>query len=539
MKMTPRFMTVAAVGTVLALSGCGSSTPNGAAQDTGSAGQKTSITMAGGKADPANIVPQQDNGSPIGLAMCENLVGPDEMGNPVLRAAKAIESTDAKNITVTLNEGRTWQDGTKITAKDWVESWNFTAFGPNAIKGKGTLQRIAGFADVSKPDSTVKEMSGLKVIDDSTFELTLSTPVGNYKQMLSNGNFCPIPPAARASLDAFTAYDKLPNNGNGPYKFDKYEHGQYMSVVRWDDFKGTVDKQAPTEAILRVVQDEQTSLRELAAGNINMIRNLTNVKTAEGIIGNDKVWVNPLGRQVSYIVIPKYLGIDASMGKAMSMATDRDTLTKTILGGGAAPARDFIAPQVTGVYRENACGEFCKFDLDAAKAELAKSASKDTTIEINYVGGGDTDTYAQALQNMWLKAGIKATLKPMTAPQRAEAANSGTLTGPVVQLWGSPVPDAGEYLRAWSVGGDGNKITGGYDNSEATEFMNQGAAALDPKDSAKLWQQADDLLFDAMPAFPVYYPTIAVGHSPCLEVGNDKGSYPAGFYLYKTTCTKK
>jgi oligopeptide transport system substrate-binding protein len=85
--------------------------------------------------------------------------------------AESIETTDNKLFTVKLKPYK-FHDGTDVKAKNFVDAWNYTAYGPNGQAGSYFYAPVAGYADVSCPDAECKEkpkaetMSGLKVVDD-------------------------------------------------------------------------------------------------------------------------------------------------------------------------------------------------------------------------------------------------------------------------------------------------------------------------------------------------------------------------------------
>ncbi len=45
--------------------------------------------------------------------------------------AESIETTDNKTFTVKLKTGYKFHDGTEVKAKNFVDAWNYTAYGPN------------------------------------------------------------------------------------------------------------------------------------------------------------------------------------------------------------------------------------------------------------------------------------------------------------------------------------------------------------------------------------------------------------------------
>src|SRR5690606_29511564 len=97
--------------------------------------------------------------------------------------------------TVKIKQGYMFQDGTEVKAKNFVDAWNYTAFGPNGQGGSYFFEPIEGFAEVNAEDSTVEALSGLAVVDDYTFTIKTTSPVSNLPVRLGYTAFAPQPDA--------------------------------------------------------------------------------------------------------------------------------------------------------------------------------------------------------------------------------------------------------------------------------------------------------------------------------------------------------
>ena len=117
--------------------------------------------------------------------------------------AESIESEDATTWTVTLKDGWTFHDGTPVTAESFVNAWNYTALSTNAQGGSyffandRGLRRPAGARPTTPATSSRRppptEMSGLEVVDDTTFTVTLSAPFAQFPVTVGYNAFYPLP----------------------------------------------------------------------------------------------------------------------------------------------------------------------------------------------------------------------------------------------------------------------------------------------------------------------------------------------------------
>src|SRR5207237_3464373 len=87
-------------------------------------------------------------------------------------------SGDGLTYTFHLRQGVKFWNGDPVTADDFIYSWNRSASAGGAYATE--LAAIQGFADVSAPHATVKQMSGLSASDPYTLVAELRAPAGYF-----------------------------------------------------------------------------------------------------------------------------------------------------------------------------------------------------------------------------------------------------------------------------------------------------------------------------------------------------------------------
>ena len=126
-----------------------------------------------------------------------------ETAEPENDIAESIETEDNKTFTVKIKKGYKFHDGTEVKAKNFVDAWNYTAFGPNGQQGGYFFEPVEGYDEVSDPKSKVKELSGLEVVDDHTFTIKTTEPVSNLPLRLGYTAFAPQPDSFFDDPEAF------------------------------------------------------------------------------------------------------------------------------------------------------------------------------------------------------------------------------------------------------------------------------------------------------------------------------------------------
>ena len=116
--------------------------------------------------------------------------------------AESIESDDNKVWTITIGDSK-FTDGTDVTAESFVKAWTYAADPENAQLQSYFFYPIEGTTDDGTLPEGEKEMSGLKVVDEKTFEVTLKNPEALFPLRLGYSAYFPLPDVAFEDMAAF------------------------------------------------------------------------------------------------------------------------------------------------------------------------------------------------------------------------------------------------------------------------------------------------------------------------------------------------
>ena len=229
----------------LALSACSSGGGGGSARSSTlaavSATSGGTATVKG--AEPQNPLYPADTVDPGGTAIIQRLfrglVRYDAKGKAVDEVAESIRTDDHRTWTITLQEGWKFTDGELVTAKSFVDAWNYGALSTNAQSSATSFEPIEGYRDVhpAAPGAApkAKTMSGLRVVNDLRFTVTLRRPLEDFPQRLGQVAFYPLP---KEAFKDKRAYGEHPI-GNGPYLLDgEWQHDRRIKLRRNPDFRG-------------------------------------------------------------------------------------------------------------------------------------------------------------------------------------------------------------------------------------------------------------------------------------------------------------
>jgi oligopeptide transport system substrate-binding protein len=494
--------------------GGGSEPQPGASQPAGQAAGGE-ITVAG--CTPENpLIPGNTSeacGGDMVDAMTSKLVRYNtDTAAPENDIAQSIETSDNKLFTVKLKPYK-FHDGTDVKAKNFVDAWNYTAYGPNGQAGSYFYAPVAGYADVQCPDADckgkpkAKTMSGLKVVDDMTFTIQTSEPVSNLPVRLGYSAFAPLPDSFFSDPKAF---EKKPI-GAGPFKIDSISNTDYV-MTKFPDFSGATKPNAD-KLTFRIYQDPSAAYADAVAGSLDYIDE-SNIPQDQ-FIGDayqsdfpDRFTQREAGR-ISWITFSPndpQLKDKPDLRKAISRAIDRDLITKQIWNNTVTPATGWVSPVVDG-YKGDACGDSCVFDAAAAKSAFEAAGGYKGTLTMTYNADAPNKAWSEAVCNSIKNTlGIECTAVPTvdfaTFNKKIDA---NELKGIFRSSWQMDYPSIENFLvPIYAKGADSNWSK--YDNPEFTKLTSQAAAAKTPDEANALYQQAEALLATDFPTAPLWYP---------------------------------
>ena len=499
---------------VMSLSACGGSSNSAGSTDN-------TINVYG--CEPQNpLLPANTNevcgGNPIDLLFAK-LIAFDDKGNAQNEVAKEIKASDGNTkYTITLNDGWKFTDGTPVTSESFTKAWSFGANVSNAQLSGSFFQPIKGFDELQTEGVDKNaQLSGLKVIDDKTFTVELSSASSVFPTMLGYTAFAPLPESFYKDTKAFGEKPV----GNGPYKFESWTHNQSIKLVTNKDYKGT--KTPQNDGItFKMYTDTQPAYADVQGGQLDALEQIppSALKTFQKD-STVQAYSKPgsATRNLAFPAKLKHFELGTEEGtlrrKAISMAINRDQLCEKVNNGTCTPAVDYISPVIPGYSDAVKGNEVLKFNASEAKS-LWDQANKISAwgdsdkVEVAYnTDGGQKDVYDAVVNQIKNTLGIKAETKPIpTFSEFRENVTARKIDSIFRTGWQADYPSAENYLAPLysSAAADGKGSNDGDFKSPEFDALLTKAAGETSTDAAnKDYQAAEELLFEQLPALPLYY----------------------------------
>ncbi|MGR6322073.1 ABC transporter substrate-binding protein [Micromonospora soli] len=531
MRVSKRASGALAVGAAFALiaSGCSS----GNSGDGGDAGASSdgAIVVDGGQPEnplvPANTTETQ-GGKVIDWMFTGLVEYPNNGGAPQNALAESIDTTDSKVFKIKIKQNTKFHDGTTVKAENFVKAWNWAAYGPNGAQNASFFSDIQGFGDTytedpdgpdgpqKAPEPKAKEMSGLKVIDDWNFEVTLSAPTAVFPTKLGYSAFMPLP-------DVFFTqkpeeFGKKPV-GNGPVKFVSWQDNVEIKLTRFDDYN-LRDKMKIKDVTVKLYQDDTAAYSDLVSGNLDFQQ-----QVPVSSLAGDK-WKSDLGDRAISSTTPS-TGIIAfpiydpkfknpKLRAAISHAIDRQQITDKIFFGNRKPADSWANPLTPGAEPGNCTA--CKFDVTLAKQLLQEAGGFTGKLTLSYNADASHKEWMEAVaQQIKTNLGIDAVAVgvPTFAVFRANI-NAYKMTGAYRAGWQQDYPDVENWINPLYVTG-GSSNDGKYSNTQVDALAKEASSAPSLEDAHKKFAEAVKLIDQDVPAMPIYFGGQQSGHSEKIK----------------------
>lgn len=456
---------------------------------------------------PANT--NENGGGRVVNMLYSGLVYHDANGVVHNELAENIELEGDRTYQVTLKPDLTFADGSPLTSHSFVDAWNY------AVEHEQLTASF--FKPIKGYESGVKELEGLKVIDDRHFSIELSDPDESFISRMAYNAFFPLPEAAFEDMAAFGENPV----GNGPYKFSEWRHNESLSLVPNENYAG---ERTPKNDGLRYVfyQRPDAAYADLLAGELDVLDLIPSSAFDTYEQELDGRSVNQPGAMYLEMSIrwdtEHFAGEEGNLRRrAVSMAINRPEINDKIFRGTRTPARDFTSPALDG-WDGNIPGvENLEYNPEKAK-ELWAQADQiqpfSGELLINYNVDGDNQAWADAVANNITNVlGIPATGNPYPDFKSfRDEYRTGHMPGAYRTAWFADYPSLGNFLGPnFRKGNPSNDAQ--YDNPEFDALLDKAAQAKDTTEANKIYNQAQEHLLRDLPAIPLFYPNIVGGWS--------------------------
>ncbi|MBM3166993.1 MAG: peptide ABC transporter substrate-binding protein [Chloroflexi bacterium] len=440
------------------------------------------------------------------MQVFSGLVRLDEHLKPAPDIAESWDrSPDGKTYTFHLRPDARFHDGTKVTAYDFKYSWDRAC---NPRTGSQTassyLLDIVGVKDVL--EGKAKEISGVRVINDRTLEVTIDAPKAYFLAKLAYPTAFVV---QKANVETGREWWRKPN-GTGPFKITEWREGQLL-VMEPNGYHW----QAPakiSKVAFHLLAGMPMSMYEMGEIDVAPVYEhfADKVTDKNGPFYKELAIFPELSLFYAGFNTTKPPFDDANIRKAFCHAVNKERIIKLILKGMSIKANGILPVGMPG-YNENLRG----LDYDPAKAMSLIAASKYKApenlppITVTISGeGGDIPEYLGALIQDWKQnLGVEITVRQLEMEIFSQPRTlKQELDEIFISGWIADYPDPQDFLDIlFHSRADYN--AGNYTNPEADSLLDQAAVEMDEAKRLIMYQKAEQIMVDEAACLPLWFNT--------------------------------
>ncbi|SHE85324.1 ABC transporter substrate-binding protein [Clostridium fallax] len=449
--------------------------------------------------------------STVNSLIFEGLLSNDEKGNATANMADLPEiSDDGKTYTFKIKDGIKFSDGSDLTADD--VAFTYTAICDPKYDGPRTdaVEGLVGYEEYRNGDA--KSVSGIKVIDPHTISFTLKKV--NASQLYNFGYG--IMPKSVYNFEKGNIQvlkDKfLQPVGSGPYKFVKFEQGQYISFEKND---GYWQGEPKIPNIIMKVTNAKTNIQELEAGNVDIDdvaakkQNIQMLQSA-GFLDLQLYPQSAYGYIGLNLRNPKFQ--DKKVRKALMYGLDRKGFIDNYYQGYGA-VQNTHGAVVSWAYPSEDSLEKYEYNPDKANELLDEAGwkmNKQTGLRekdgvpfeiswLTYTDSNYVDSLIPIVKDCWGKLGIKVTPELMEFATLSEKVNDKRDFEIYNMAWNLSIdPDPSAiFSKSQDVPGGFNAV--GWHPEESDKLMEEGIATTDQEKRKEIYGKWMQLINDDLP----------------------------------------
>jgi len=444
----------------------------------------------------------------------DGLVTRDTRSGVHMQLAESMDWTDDTTLEILLRKDVKFHDGSPMTADDVVF----------------TFERIIKENQIDYPEvhssprkGLIAPLESIEKTGDHSVVMHFNAPYPPAIQMLVHQQIVPKAYIEKVGTKGFVEQPI----GTGPFKFVSASDGlDEVIMVKFDEYYGGSPDIAPVgpacidQVIFRVIPEASTRVAALLANEVLIIETIPS-DLVNRLNENSSVAVKTApGTQPKWIElnVNKPPFDDVRVRQALNHALDKNLIIQEIYGGRAIALPGPLSPYNNFV---NKSLQPYPYDLDMAKSLLEEAGWVDS----NNDGIVDKDgqplsftidtleehrNLAEAVANLFQEAGIDANVrfwefsvvKPMLVAGDRQA---------YLDDWGDSAFDpVGHFEAKWHGYLEGQSYGrgnfSGYNNERVNELVIMGEKTVDTAERQKIYDEAQQLVYDEAPAIFLILP---------------------------------
>lgn len=441
-----------------------------------------------------------------------------DIGKGTAVPEKTAEGKDGIALTYTIRPDAVWGDGTPVTTKDVVFTWEVGRHPKTGVASSELYERI----------------TAIDAADDKTFTMHVNKRTCDYQGIndfdvlpahIESPNFAD--PAEYKNRSAYETDTTNPGLWFGPYRVTEVSSGSHIVLEPNPTWWGV--KPHFKRIVVKAVENTAALTANLLSGDVDMIAGelgltLDQALAFEKRSGGDYEMLYKSGLIYEHIDLnlDNPMLADRRVRRALVHAIDRDAISQQLFDGKQPPAHGQTNPldrvYFDGIPRYAFDPKQAATLLDEAGWKAGEGGIRQNDkgeplrMEIMTTAGNKTrELVEQALQSQWRQVGVDIRIR--NEPPRVffgETVNKRKFTAMAMFAWiSSPENIPRSTLHSDEIptadNGWGGQNYTGFRNAKMDKVLDDMEVICEPKANQALWNQMQTLYAEELPALPLYF----------------------------------
>ena len=414
-------------------------------------------------------------------------------------------SADGRVYTFRIRPDAVFHDGKPVTAED--VRWSLERVTDPLTEAPNVDQYLGDIVGVdAKLAGDVLEISGVRVINERTIEITIDAPKSFFLAKMTYPTAFVLD---RENIEANPKNWFRKPNGTGPFNITEYKVGETLILSRHDAYHLGPAKVAEVEMILSggtsmlMYENDEIDISGVGLADLDRLLEPSNSLNAELTRAAPSFSVQYIGLNVNEPPLD-----DVKVRQALNLAIDKREIATIVLGDQVVPAKGILPPGFPG-FSELVSG----YEFDPIKAKQLLLESKygndldnlpPITITTPGSFGANVSLDMEVVLAMWEK-----NLGISTEFQQTEFATFlKDLNKRRFQMfdigWIADYPDPENFLDILFYSDSSNNHTN-YNNPEVDALLEKARVETDETLRFSIYNEVEQTILDDAPWIPLWY----------------------------------
>ncbi|MCP3028936.1 peptide ABC transporter substrate-binding protein [Halobacillus sp. A5] len=476
-----------------------------------SSGDDTSTLRLNNGVEPTSLDP------PIGFDaaswnvlnnLMEGMTRLNEEHEPEEATAENIEvSEDGTEYTFTIRDDAKWSNGDDVTAENFEFAWKRLLNPETASSAAFLGYFIEGGEEFNNGDGSEDDVM-VEAVDEKELQVTLTSPTNYFLNIISNPAFFPInQDVAGEDEEWYSEADSFV--GNGPFALAEWEHDNNMVLEKNEEY-WDADTVELEEVHFAMVDDSNTEYQMYDSGELDNSEIPSDM--ADELLDSEEVTIDEqAGNSFYRFNVEEEPFQNEKIRKAFAMAVNQEDIVEYVTRMGEEPAYGFVSPGFNDAngndFREEN-GNLVEFDAEEAKQLLEEGMEEEgydelPEVTLSYNTDDTNKSIAEAIQEMYsenLDVDVSLENTEWNVFLEDQKALEHQLSrSSFLADYADPI----NFLESFTSDSSMNRT--GWSNEEYDDLIAQAKEETDDEQRFEHMYEAEKILFDEMPIFPVHF----------------------------------